>query len=302
MAQDCAREWVEVLVLDGQSTDDTFSIAQSFSNRLRNLRVLPNERILSAAAWNLGIAEATAPVVLILSGHVVLPADYLRTMLFCLTPERAGVGGRAVPVGTEERSELIAKVFTSRLGNGGASFMLDGLPRSVESIAFGCYWRDRLLAIGGFDERIVRGQDWDLNLRLRAAGHTLWCDPGAVVHYSTRSDYSSLWRRQYLAGLWKPYIHRKNRNPFLWRHWIPGLFVVSLLLSLILGLFWPGFLLLAACQLGLHGGGSLWQQIQLGVPWTKTASFWWAMWIVHVGYGVGFCVGLLKSRPTVIPE
>lgn len=296
--QDCPAAWLEVLVLDGESTDDTVVIARGFQERLPGLLIVPNPRVLSAAAWNIGLAEAKASVVLILSGHVALPPDFIRFMLSQLTTEMAGVGGRAVPVGVDARSELIAQVFTSRLGNGGASFMQDGEPRAVESIAFGCYWRDRLLAVGGFDERIVRGQDWDLNLRLRAAGHVLWCAPKMVVRYSTRSDFSALWRRQYLAGLWKPYIHRKNRKPFLWRHWIPGLFVAGLMISLALGLRWPGFLLFGMGLLGLHVGVSIWQQRRLGISLTETVSFWWAMWIVHVGYGVGFWLGFLRPHPT----
>lgn len=293
--QDCPSEWLEVLVLDGESTDETVVIARSFQDRMAGLRIVPNPRVLSAAAWNIGLAEAKAPVVLILSGHVALPPDFIRFMLSQLTADVAGVGGRAVPVGIDARSELIALAFTSPLGNGGASFMQDGEPRAVETIAFGCYWRDRLLAVGGFDERIVRGQDWDLNLRLRAAGLVLWCAPKMVVRYSTRSDYSALWRRQYLAGLWKPYIHRKNRKPFLLRHWIPGLFVALLALSSMAGLWWPPAWLITASMLGLHMAASFWQTQRLGIPWGEAHSFWIAMWIIHTSYGIGFCFGLLKS-------
>lgn len=296
VAQDCPPDWLEVLVLDGESSDDTVAIARGFLDRLPGLRVIPNPRILSAAAWNIGLADAKAPVISILSGHVALPGDYVRVMLSQLTSDMAGVGGRAVPVGVDDRSQLIAQVFTSRMGNGGASFMQTGEPRAVESIAFGCYWRERLLAVGGFDERIVRGQDWDLNLRLRAAGQVLWCIPRIEVRYSTRSDFIALWRRQYLAGLWKPYIHRKNRKPFLWRHWIPGLFVAGLAGSMAMGLLWPGLWWLVVAVLGLHMAGAFWQQRLLGIPLRDAAAFWWAMWMVHVGYGVGFWAGFLKPH------
>lgn len=300
VAQDCPPEWLEVLILDGESIDDTVAIAHAFLDRLPGLRVIANPRILSAAAWNIGLAEARAPVVSILSGHVALPADYIRVMLSQLSADMAGIGGRAVPVGVDDRSQLIAQVFASRLGNGGASFMQTGEPRAVESIAFGSYWRERLLEVEGFDERIVRGQDWDLNLRLRAAGHVLWCIPRMEVRYSTRSDFFALWQRQYLAGLWKPYIHRKNQKPFLWRHWIPALFVAALAGSFVFGIRWHCLWGLGMVLLGLHMVGSSWQQRRLGIPLRDTAAFWWAMWIVHVGYGVGFWLGFL--RPSAVNQ
>lgn len=298
VAQDCPPDWLEVLVIDGESTDDTVTIARGFSNRLPGLRVISNPRILSAAAWNIGLAEARAPVISILSGHVALPRDYIRVMLSQLTNDLAGVGGRAVPVGVDARSQLIAQVFTSRLGNGGASFMQDGAPRAVESIAFGTYWREVLQAIGGFDERIVRGQDWDLNLRLRMAGHTLWYMPDLEIRYSTRSNLSALWQRQYLAGLWKPYIHKKNGRPFLWRHWVPSAFIVCLAATAVAGVLWPKILTASASILLLHLVATFWQMKKLEISWQDAPTFLCAMWIVHAGYGIGFCFGLFRRVET----
>jgi succinoglycan biosynthesis protein ExoA len=196
-------------------------------------------------------------------------------------------------VGNTPRSQLIAQAFASRLGNGGASFMQLGIARPVESVAFGCYWRQAVLDIGGFDESIVRGQDWDLNLRLRKAGHTLWYMPDIDVEYTTRSDFTALWQRQYLAGLWKPYIHRKNGMPFLFRHWIPACFVALLLAELTLSLFHlAGFGLFIGTAL-IHMGASFLQRVSLKIPWQMSAQFWWAIAVIHCAYGLGFWRGYL---------
>lgn len=290
--QDLPSDQIEVLVIDGESTDKTVSIALGFKDRLPYLRVISNPRLLAAAGWNLGLLEATAPVVCILSGHAKLPEDFFQRILPQLTPQRAGVGGVAIPVGTDARSSIIAAAFSSRLGNGGASFMQASKPGPVETIAFGCYWRDELLELGGFDEAIVRGQDWDLNLRLRLLGKTLWLDPSLRIEYTTRNDYVALWHRQFRAGYWKPFIHWKNAAPFLWRHWIPGFFVASIISMVLLGAMWKPAWIACVSLIGLHILASTWVAGRLNLKLFEKIQFWWAIWIIHFAYGLGFWGGI----------
>lgn len=290
-AQDCPLHWLDVLVLDGNSSDDTVAIAEGFAARLPHLRVVNNPGLLSAAAWNLGLGLATAPLVSILSGHALLPVDYFSFLLKEVTPARAGVGAKAVPHGDDERSTVIASAFSGILGNGGASFMASHRSGPVESIAFGCYWRHILLEVGGFDERIVRGQDWDLNLRLRAQGYELWYFPQREIQYFTRSNFRALWQRQYLAGKWKRYIHEKSRKPFLKRHLLPAFFVAGLGATVLAAVVWPPAGLIAACIVLAHQAVSLWQFQKTGLPWRLAPSFWWAVWLIHTGYGAGMITG-----------
>jgi succinoglycan biosynthesis protein ExoA len=291
---------MEVLVIDGMSTDETVEIAKSYIHKLPNLRVLQNPKVLSAAGWNIGLINAKAPVVMLLSGHAKLPKSYFQRLLPQLHPERAGAGGVAVPVGVDARSSLIAAAFTSPLGNGGASFMQAKEPSFVETIAFGCYWRSILQVLGGFDETIVRGQDWDLNLRLRKASQTLWLDPSLRIEYATRNDYRALWKRQFLAGYWKPYIHWKNTAPFLLRHWIPSLFAAVIVSLVLLGLAWHAAWIACAALVGLHMLASAWSSRRLGFKLVERVQFWWATWIIHFAYGVGFWGGVVKCLKMAI--
>jgi succinoglycan biosynthesis protein ExoA len=292
-AQTCPPEWLEVLVLDGGSSDDTVAIAESFASRLPHLRVINNPGVLSAAGWNVGLREAGAPLVSILSGHTQLPADYFSFVLSEMTPDRAGVGVRAVPNGDDERSALIATAFSSLLGNGGASFMNADRSGPVESIAFGCYWRHIVQLAGGFDERIVRGQDWDLNLRLRARGFELWYFPQREVRYFTRSTYKALWRRQFLAGKWKRYIHLKSGAPFLLRHKLPAIFVFGLGAAILTSvIWWPVWWIVAFIVLA-HQSASLLQLRKLRLPWRQALAFWWSVWLIHAGYGTGMIAGFV---------
>jgi succinoglycan biosynthesis protein ExoA len=292
--QSLSSEQIEVLIIDGGSTDQTRSIAHSFVDRLPLLRVVSNPKRISAAGWNLGLANASAPVVCILSGHVLVPSNFAQAILAQLNEQIIGVGGRAIPIGDDGRSKIIATAYKSRLGNGGASFMEVGVPRAVESIAFGCYWRDKLIAAGGFDESIVRGQDWDLNLRLTRSGYTLWYDPAIELLYCTRSNFRSLWRRQFLAGYWKPYIHRKNAASFLLRHCVPAVFVAGFIGLATGSLVSRRALFAFLCLLTLHIVISTWVSRRTDFSLVNRLQFWWALWIIHFAYGLGFWAGLLK--------
>jgi succinoglycan biosynthesis protein ExoA len=301
-SQDMPASDVEVLVLDGASTDRTKEVAERFSGKLPGLRVLDNPGRLSAAGWNLGLKEARATVVSILSGHVVLERHHLRAMLEALNADRAGVGAKAIPVGDDPRSMLIALAFSSVLGNGGASFMADKAEGAVETIAFGVYWRHLLLEAGGFDENIVRGQDWDLNLRLRQRGLTLWYLPQLKVSYFTRSDFPALWRRQYLAGLWKRYIHEKSSAPFLPRHWLPSLFVLGMVITAVAAMRWESARWVFALGALLHCSASIWQGRKLGLNWAQLPWFWWALWLIHTAYGTGMIAGFLSKQAAPPPR
>ena len=305
LAQDFCQKSLEVFIIDGGSTDATLEIATQFVDRFSHLYILENPRRLSSSGWNIGLNQATAPVVAILSGHVILPKSYFQTLSQILTSTVAGVGVRTIPIGENVQSKLIASAFSCKLGNGGASFMTPGKSGQVESIAFGCYWKSSIAEIGGFDERIVRGQDWDLNLRIRSNGGTLWLHDGIETAYYTRTSYQALWRRQFLAGRWKRYIHRKSSKPFLARHWIPSAFLLAVGCSFATSIAIPSMIWLGVSILLSHLIASMWQMRALGHPWRATMPFWCALLIIHFGYGAGMISGFVvplepateKSKP-----
>ena len=293
LLQDFDLEQLEILIIDGGSIDKTLNIASQFKENFPRLHILDNPRKLSASGWNIGLEHATAPVVSILSGHVILPSAYIKIMLQILDSSISGIGVRTVPIGEDRQSKLIASAFTSKLGNGGASFMTPGRSGPVESIAFGCYWKSCLTEIGGFDERIVRGQDWDLNLRLRSNGGTLWLHDGLETAYYTRTSHGALWRRQFLAGRWKRYIHQKSSKPFLTRHWIPSAFLVAIGGTTTASIAFPLMIWFSALILLSHLTASIWQMRALGHSWRAAMPFWWALLIIHSGYGAGMISGYL---------
>lgn len=295
LAQNYPKELLEIIVIDGNSSDNTIQIAETYREKFTHFKIIKNAKILSASGWNLGISVAKGNVISILSGHVSLPSNYYSNISKYLTPDIAGVGARAIPFGFNKRSNQISKAFQSQLGSGGATYIRGKKNRFAETISFGCYWKKDLQKIGGFDENIVRGQDWDLNMRLRREGRKLFFINDVTAKYFVRDKLSALWKRQFLAGFWKFYINRKSKHHFLLRHLIPAIF--SLIFTILFVLcfinitflfvflaFLTVYLLVIACE-------NIKSKIAI-IDYPMMAVIYF---ILHYAYGLGLLLGVGKK-------
>lgn len=294
--QDYPQDKYEVIVADGCSDDETPEIVKAFSKKHSNCIYLKNEKILSASGWNLGIEHSKGDVVSFLSGHVDFEKSYYSKLVKRLTKDICGVGGPSVTKGKSKKGKIISLAYLSAFGSGGASFLSDSEEGDVESIVFGCYWKKDIQKAGGFDEKCARGQDWDLNVRLRSMGYRLYKVNDVKTEPYVRDTYKSLWRRHYFAGLWKTYINRKYQNAFLLRHLIPPLFSLGLTVSVILGFFWNWAFLFPALALAMYLLISIKMVIKYRLKIPDVFLFMIVFFIIHYSYGVGFILGLGKHE------
>jgi GT2 family glycosyltransferase len=93
------------------------------------------------------------------------------------------------------------------------------------------------LQAGGFDEKYIRAQDWELNHRLRLNGGVIWFDPRLVVTYRPRDTFGKLAKQYFEYGRWRRAVSRKHQGTVNYRYLAPPIALVVNLLSLILGLF-----------------------------------------------------------------
>lgn len=286
----------EVIVADGCSDDDTVEIVKKFSQIHENCILLNNDKILSASGWNLGLKYSRGEVVSFLSGHVDFEKNYYTKLVKRLTKDICGVGGPSVTKGKSRKGIIISLAYLSPFGSGGASFLSDSEEGEVESIVFGCYWKKDIQKAGGFDEKCERGQDWDLNVRLRSMGFRLYKVNDVRTEPYVRDTFKSLWRRHYFAGLWKTYINRKYKNAFLLRHLIPPIFALGLTLSIILGVFWNWIILIPTVILIMYMIISIQMTVKYGMKVFDVFLFMVVFFIIHYSYGIGFLLGLGKHE------
>lgn len=286
----------EIVLAVGPSSDRTWDVAQELVAELgeHRLVVVENPAGTTPHGLNAAVAAARYDYLIRVDGHALVPPDYLRRIVALLQRTgAANVGGRMVPHGETPVGAAVAVTMSSRFGIGGGAFHVGGEPGPQPTVYLGAFRRDALLGVGGYDEFFLRAQDWELNYRLRQAGHTIWFDPSIAVRYHPRSSWREFARQQYRTGGWRRRVierHRDTANP---RYLAPPVVVLAILVGLLgaaLAPFTTGWLALGlAAPLGYAGAITL---VGLregrGTPWPVRWRVPVAMAVMHLAWGAGF--------------
>lgn len=297
LRQDYPASRLEVLVVDGRSTDATREIVSRLAGRYANVRLLDNPRQIQAAALNVGIRAARGEIIVRVDGHTFIEPDYVSACArHLLAGDADNVGGMMRARGDTVVGQAVALATTSPFGIGGSKFHYTDQVHTVDTVYLGAYWRKTLLEIGLFDEEFVINQDYELNVRLREAGGRILLSPAVKSVYIPRDSLRGLWRQYFRYGRWKTRTLRKHPGSLQWRQLAAPLFVAALLVNGLLGLLakpfrWlfgavVGSYLLAnlvASTISARRGG--WKYLPL-LPLVFAA--------VHVAWGIGFWVGLIS--------
>lgn len=224
----------ELLLALGPSTDGTNERVRERAAADPRIRLVDNPDMAIPIGLNRAIRASRYPVVIRVDAHTELSADYTRRGVATL--ERTGavsVGGVMVATGRTVFQSAVARAYNSRLGLGGASYHVGGEEGPAESAYLGIMRRDELLDVGLYDENINRGEDWELNKRLREAGHLVWLDPALRVTYWPRDTWRKLARQFRATGIWRGELVRRagGRSPL--RYYAPPALVVASSLSLL---------------------------------------------------------------------
>lgn len=231
---------IEVILAVGPSHDRTLEIAQSISNRESRVVLVDNPSGRTAAGLNLALNKSQSPVVVRVDGHAQIPNDYLRLIVEILNKTGAvNVGGVMAAVGTTSFERAVAGAMRSPLGVGASRFHTGGEAGVVDTVYLGAFRRAALVAIGGFDERFTRAQDWELNFRLREKGGIVYFDPRLHVTYRPRSTVRALAKQYFEYGRWRRVVSRRHSGTINYRYLAPPFALVGFSLSVIAGFFLP---------------------------------------------------------------
>ncbi len=302
IANDFPKEQLEVLVVDGMSSDGTRDIVAEYEQRYPFIRMLDNPSRIKPKALNLGIQAARGEIIIRMDAHAYYETGYIAKCVYYLEKYGAdNVGGvrRTLPGSNTLWARAIARSISHPFAAGNATYRIGARDMKwVDTVFGGCYRRVLFDEIGLFNETLIRGQDREFNVRLTQNGGKILFVPDIVCYYYARDSLWDFLRWMYVGGLTPFYVSRiVGRRIFSWRNLVPLVFVLTLIGSLVLGLFWPWFLrvflvvilvyLLAAVVSSLNivrEEGDIRFLLLMPVVFAMT----------HLAYGLGSLVGLLK--------
>ncbi len=228
LSQDYAGD-IEVAVADGSDGPATADLLRT---RYPQVICIGNPDRGIAAGLNRALAATRHPVVQRCDAHAALRPGYIATAVDVLVRTGAvNAGGRANPVGRTPFERAVALATTARLGTGGARFRTGGPPGPVDTVFPGTFRRSAVAAVGGFDETLAKNEDYELNIRLRAAGGTVWFAPELVADYRPRSGFAALARQYCGYGRGKRAVLRRHPRSLRARQLAPALLLVGLAAS-----------------------------------------------------------------------
>ena len=226
----------EVVLAVGPSKDRTQEIADQLHREDSRVMVVANPSGRTAAGLNAALNSATGSVIVRVDGHAQIPSNYISIAVDLLAKTGAvNVGGMMAAQGVTTFEKSVAGAMRSPLGVGASRFHTGGEAGEVDTVYLGVFKKDALLAIGGFDERFTRAQDWELNFRLRANGGKIYFDPRLQVTYRPRSTVAALAKQYFEYGRWRRAVSRRHKGTINYRYLAPPVALSGFLASILMG-------------------------------------------------------------------
>ncbi len=298
-AQDYTGPFEIVLAL-GPSVDGTNEVISQLAAQDPRIRRLDNELGSTPGGLNVAIRASVYPIVVRVDAHSVLPTDYTRIAVETLLRSGAdNVGGIMKAEGRTPFEKAVAHAYGARGGLGGTPHHVGGKEGPAETAYLGVFQKHRLFDVGLFDEGIKRGQDWELNRRLRATGGTVWFTPHLVVTYRPRSSLRKLIRQFVATGMWRGELARRFTFANSPRYFVPPLAVLGVVFGVVLGVVGAatGVSWLTAAFLvpGLYAAFVV-VEAALVIRTGFRTALWYLVVLpcIHFGWGTGFILGFLK--------
>lgn len=307
-AQDYPHEDIEVLLVDGLSTDNTKAIMTDFrelNTDFDRIEILDNPKKIQAAAWNIAINNSRGDVVIRVDAHALIPADFVRMNVQCIKSGETVCGGRRINVidDVSRGKKLLLMAENSMFGSGVATYRRTNDRRYVKTLAHACYRREVFDQVGLFNEKLLRSEDNELHYRIRKNGYRFCMDGNIYSEYQTRNSLCGMIKQKYGNGKWIGITSKISPRIFSLYHFVPFLFLISQLLFLslfIIGLIVPGLFLLMLPYV-IETGAYILLDILLSVKSAITYKMPLGVIVLpflfpllHFAYGLGTFVGFLK--------
>jgi len=305
LGQDYPGE-IEVVVALGPSHDNTDALAATLAAADPRVRCVANPSGRTPAGLNAAIRASRHEVIARVDGHAELPHDYLRIAVETMLRTSAdNVGGLMWAEGRTPFERAVARAMTSRFGVGNAPFHVGGEEGPADTVYLGVFRREAIERVGGFDERYMRAQDWEMNYRLRQLGGLVWFTPALRVAYRPRETLRLLADQYYHYGRWRYEVMRQHPDSVNLRYIAPPTALTALVGGIIVGVLGvvSPWLFLGFAIPAVYFTGVLVASVVTSRGLDARARWWLPLVYptMHIAWGSGFLSRVTSYRRRAAP-
>ena len=296
LMQDYPIEKMEWIFVDGCSKDRTVELLEQYRERYPELiKIFTNPNKIVPYAMNIGISACSGKYVVRLDAHADYATDYISKCIYYLeNTDAENVGGVAETKASGFMGNAIAKMLSSKFGVGNSQFRTNGESGYVDTVPFGAFRREVFSKYGGYDERLVRNQDNEMNFRIRKNGGKIYLANDIRLSYYCRDSIKGISDMARKNGMWNIITMKLCPGSMGLRHFIPFLFVISIIgLTALSFLHW-GFAALFGAELLLYLSLDALFSAKCGSSLKEFFALVILVPIFHINYGIGSLVGLFK--------
>lgn len=299
--QSYPHELIEVLLIDGLSTDGTKAEMLRFQNEKHGFRrvvVLDNPGRTLPCGWNVALAEAHGEAILRVDAHATIPERFIELNVRDIQSGEDICGGTVLSVPGEKSAwgTVLNEAENSMFGGSFAAFRRAKTAGYVSTAAFAMYRKAVFDRVGRYNEALTRTEDNEMHYRMRRAGYKFYYDPEIVSQRETRSDLGKLLKQKYLNGYWIGRTLGVEPRCFSLYHFVPLAFVLAIVFCSIAGacgIGWLSVLLWAA-----YGAANLAMTIAAVIGCRERNILFVFLPLIflllHVSYGAGTVVGIVE--------
>jgi glycosyltransferase involved in cell wall biosynthesis len=288
---------IEIIVVDGLSTDGTREIISELSSKDSRVKLIDNEKLITPIALNLGIQKVSGNFIFILGAHSKIANDYIEKCMdiFRTHTDVSCAGGPINSIGITSIGKAIASAMSSPIGVGNAKHRFPQYEGYAEMACFPVFKREVFDKIGMFDEKLIRNQDDDFCFRLRKSGGKVYISHTVKSFYYVRENLKSLFKQYFEYGYWRVVLLRKHKIPIAFRQQVPFLFFLAILIlffcgfisynlfiAFILPIVYSGIILLYSLKVVIADKEKYGYLLPTVIP------------VLHLSYASGFFKGIIK--------
>ncbi len=303
-AQSFPCDRMEILVVDGASSDNTRQEAADFKDQFPHFRIIDNPGKLASRARNIGARMAVGKYIAFIDGHCHLPSKTLIADIVTLF-ETTGADAlcRPQPLTLKPQTlfqRAVSLARASGMGHALNSTIYTNKERFVKAASSGAiYRREVFQKIGYFDESFDACEDVEFNTRVDKAGMRAFISPKLTVEYAARRSLIALFGQLYRYGVGRWKLFRKHPSTLGSGTLVTTAFAVGAVFYPLLWLVSSQVAAIGTAFVVLYLASVILTSLTIAKKPPQRILFIYLPFIfftIHFALGYGFLIGIIRHR------